>query len=321
MRIASIVWAESSRIAETLALRLGAEFHLIRTERKTGFARLTQYADLARTTRTILAQSDPDVVLVQNPPIHAVAAVARHCRERRAALVIDAHTGAFQADAWLARHYRQRFVRLAQDALVTLVHNEGLVPLATELGIRHAVLEMAVPEPAPVEPEQVRHPSVAVVCGYGRDEPLSAVLGAIRALPDITFYLTGDSPGTVSRARNLVFAGFRTEPDYWRLLKGCDVVAAFTTRESTILSGAYEGLAAAKPLVLSRTATLEQSFPRGAVLVENRSDAIAAGFSQALARTAELVAQGQVLVEAKQRSWERQFRALQRILDEVRPRA
>jgi len=321
MHIASIVWAESSRIAETLAHRLDAEFHLIRVERKKGFARLVQYADLARITGTILAQSNPDIVLVQSPPIHAVATVARHCRDSRAAYVIDAHTGAFSAGTWLARRYRAQFAQLAQTALVTLVHNENLVPLALELRFRHLVVEMAVPEPAQVEPESVRHPAVAVLCGYGRDEPLPELLGAVRSLPEVTFYLSGSYPGTPPKARNLVLTGFRTEPDYWRLLKGCDVVVALTTRESTILSGAYEGLAAGKPLVLSRTATLEQAFARGAVLVENRADAIAAGISQALARTADLAAQGQVLVAEKRRSWDRQFRAFQRILAEARPRA
>jgi glycosyltransferase involved in cell wall biosynthesis len=249
-----------------------------------------------------------------------VAAVARHCRDRRVAYVIDAHTGAFRDDTWLARRYRHQFSQLAKNALVTLVHNEGLVPLAFELGIRHLVMEMAVPEPAQVEPESLQHPAVAVVCGYGRDEPLAELLGAARSLPDVTFYLSGNCPGTPPRAKNLVLTGFRTEPDYWRLLKGCDAVVVLTTRESTILSGAYEGLAAGKPLVLSRTATLEQAFARGAVLVENRPDGIAAGIRQALGRAGDLAAQGHVLAAEKRRIWDRQFRAFQRILAEARPR-
>ena len=163
--------------------------------------------------------------------------------------------------------------------------------------------------------------AVAVVCGYGRDEPLPELLGAVRSLPTVTFYLSGSYPGTPPRAKNLVMTGFRTEPDYWRLLKGCDVVVALTVRESTILSGAYEGLAAGKLWCCRGLATLEQAFARGAVLVENRSDAIAAGIRQALERAADLAGQGQMLVEEKRRSWERQFRAFQRILSETRPRA
>lgn len=320
MRIASIVWAESSRVAETLAQRLDAEFHLIRCERTRGFARLVQYLDLARTTRTILSQSDPDVVFVQNPPIHAVSAVARHCRERRAALVIDAHTGAFVSRGLLAGSYRRRFVRFAQDALVTLIHNEGLVPIAEELGIRYLVLEMGVPQAPEVEPERFHGPAVVAVCGYGRDEPTRELLAAAARLPDVTFRLTGRPPAASHKpqatSHNVVFTGFLVDNDYWRLLKGADVVLALTTREATILSGAYEGLAAGKPLVLSRTETLARSFPKGAVLVENRAEAIAEGIRYALDHAEELKTRVASLTEEKRRTWEMSFRALQQILTE-----
>ncbi len=316
MRIASIVWAESSRVAETLAQRLDAEFHLIRCERTRGFARLVQYLDLARTTRTILEQSDPDVVFVQNPPIHAVSTVARHCRERRAALVIDAHTGAFVSRGLLAGSYRRRFVRFAQGALVTLIHNEGLVPIAEELGIRYLVLEMAVPEVPEVEPERFHGPTVVAVCGYGRDEPTKELLAAAARLPDVKFHLTGRYPGTAPRLRNVVFTGFVVDNDYWRMLKGADAVLVLTTREATILSGAYEGLAVGRPLVLSRTETLTRSFPRGAVLVENTPEAIADGVSYALRHADELKSRVALLTEEKRRAWETSFRALQQILAE-----
>jgi glycosyltransferase involved in cell wall biosynthesis len=321
MRIASIVWAESSRVAETLAHRLDAEFHVIRCERKRGFARLVQYVDLARATRTILEQSDPDVVVVQNPPIHAVSVVARHCRERRAALVIDAHTGAFASQGLLAGSYRRRFVRFAHDALVTLIHNEGLVPTAEELGIRYLVLEMAVPQPPEVEPEQFPGPAVAVVCGYGRDEPVAQVLAAAARLPEVTFHMTGRYPQSAYRQspaayrRNVVFTGFLVDNDYWRLLKGADVVLVLTTREATILSGAYEGLAVGKPLVLSRTETLARAFPKGAVLVDNRAEAIADGIRYALDSAEELKNRVAALAEEKRKTWEISFRALRQILE------
>ena len=320
MRIAYIAWAESSRVAETLAHRLDAEFHLIRCERERGFARLVQYLDLARATRMILSQSDPDVVFVQNPPIHAVSTVARHCRERRAAMVIDAHTGAFVSQGLLAETYRRRFVRFAQEALVTLIHNEGLVPIAEELGIRYLVLEMGVPQPPDVEPERFHGPAVVAVCGYGRDEPTRELLAAAARLPDVTFHLTGNPPTAYrlppTAPRNVVFTGFVLDNDYWRLLKGADAVLVLTTREATILSGAYEGLAAGRPLVLSRTETLTRSFPRGAVLVENTPEAIADGVSYALRHADELKSRVALLAEEKRRAWETSFRALQHVLAE-----
>jgi hypothetical protein len=318
MRINSVVWSESSTVAETLAERLEAELHLLPCPRRSALQRPAAYRKLSRVTSAILFRIKPNVVLVQNPPIHAVACVADYARRQGANFIIDAHSFAFLGQGWMQDVYRRRFARFGASALVTLIHNEGLIPYAEALGLRYLVLEMAVPERPTQELAQIRHPAVVAVCGNGQDEPIEELLDASRRMLDVRFHITGPSSGRVVPAANVEATGFLESRDYWRLLNAADAVVVLTTREATILSGAYEGLAAGKPLVLSRTEALKKAFPKAAVLVENQAEAIASGIRQALAESGELAKQGVLLREEKAQTWEAQFRALRQIIDRGR---
>lgn len=261
---------------------------------------------------------NPEIVFVQHPPIHAVTAVADYARSHGTGFVIDAHSGAFLGQGFLRGAYRQRFAGLGRRALLTLVHNEDLIPHAEKLGLKYLVIEMAVPENPTTELAQLRHPAVVVVCGYGQDEPLAELLGAARLLPDLNLYLTGAKGEMIAHRvplRPNVFAtGFLDELDYWRLLNAGDVVVVLTRREATILSGAYEGLAAGKPLVLSKTRTLARAFPGGAVLVENDPESLAAGIREALQNGPVLARAGAELRADKAQVWKRQFSELKEMM-------
>ena len=68
--------------------------------------------------------------------------------------------------------------------------------------------------------------------------------------------------------------GFLPTDEYYRYLLSASVVMDLTTVEDCLLCGAYEALAAEKPLILSRTRALEEYFGSGVVLTDNTSDAI-----------------------------------------------
>jgi hypothetical protein len=310
MRILSIAWFAQQRRGETLARRLGAEFVKLPCPRTALLSRLGHYRRLSRETTAILEQRRPEVTIVQNPPIHAVAAVAAYARRTGTSFIVDSHSGPFLDAGLLATWHRRRFARLGRQALVTLIHNRGLIPYADRLGLQYLVLDDPVPEDPTTEAAQLQHPAVAVVCGYGRDEPLPELLRAIRLVPEAHFYLTGRAPPGLRQPENATATGFLAELDYWRLLNGSDCVVTLTTREATILGGGYDGLSAGKALVLSATQTLAGLFPKGAVLVENRAESIAEGVRSALRRAEGLALKGRALREEKAREWERQFRAL-----------
>jgi glycosyltransferase involved in cell wall biosynthesis len=228
--------------------------------------------------------------------------------------VIDAHSGSFLGTGLVQGMYRRWLSVLGRRAQVVLIHNEDLIPYAEALGLTCLVLEMAVPENPTIEAAVLKRPAVVFVRGGGKDEPLAVMLAAARTLPDVNFYLTGACPAGVSFASNVHGTGFLAELDYWRLLNGCDAVVALTGREATVLSGAYEALAARKPLVLSQTETLARAFHKGAVLVENRPEAVTAGICQALSSVQELTRKGIELAERKARDWQRQFAVLQQLI-------
>ena len=57
---------------------------------------------------------------------------------------------------------------------------------------------------------------------------------------------------------------------YDQLLRSVNGVIDLSTRERCLVCGAYEAVAAGKPMILSRTATLMGYFARGAVFTDNR---------------------------------------------------
>ena len=66
-------------------------------------------------------------------------------------------------------------------------------------------------------------------------------------------------------------------------LGACDVVVVLTTKPHILLCGAYEAVAAGKPLVLSNQEDLLEYFSRGVVPTENDADGIAVAIRIALA--------------------------------------
>jgi len=101
-----IAWTHFNRRSELLARHLGAGLHyisgqsgkLLRPPVKylaQALKALMRYPAQARQTWRILRQENPDVILVQNPPIFCVLVAYLFARRYGARYVIDSHTGAF----------------------------------------------------------------------------------------------------------------------------------------------------------------------------------------------------------------------------------
>lgn len=255
-------------------------------------------------------------MLVQVPPVPAAAAVSRYAEKTGILFVLDAHSGPFLDQGFAAGFYRRQLQQAGRRALVTLLHNTSLIPYAEALGMNWFILEDPVPECPVSEVPAARSNEVTVVCGYGRDEPVPVALQAARLLPESRFFFTGRMPAHYRLPPNAAATGYLSEQDYWQRLRSSGVIVALTTREATALGAAYDALAVERPMVLSRTQALEHLFPKGAVLVDNHPEAIAAGIQQARRHAEELIIRGRELRQEKARSWERQLAALMRLMTE-----
>jgi glycosyltransferase involved in cell wall biosynthesis len=126
-----------------------------------------------------------------------------------------------------------------------------------------------------------------------RDEPYQAAFDACSCLEPLGFTLfvsgnyrrAGVEPARFPWVR---FLGYVSEAQYYAYLASCAVAMDLTTLEDCLLCGAYEAVAAAKPLVISNTRALADYFGATVVLTENAPEAIAASIQRAHAQRDEL---------------------------------
>jgi len=92
-------------------------------------------------------------------------------------------------------------------------------------------------------------------------------LEAAGSIPWADFRVTGRAPSGLEKRlpENVRLTGFLEDEEYKALLADADLVIALTTRAGTLLFGAQEAVALHKPLVLSKTETLQTYFFGGSV--------------------------------------------------------
>jgi glycosyltransferase involved in cell wall biosynthesis len=73
---------------------------------------------------------------------------------------------------------------------------------------------------------------------------------------------------------NVTLTGFLPTAAYGGLLSSADAVLALTTRDHTMLRGAYEAVYQGTPVIVSDWPLLREAFPAGAVHVDNTAAAI-----------------------------------------------
>jgi hypothetical protein len=284
-----VAWMPVSRRTDTIAARLGLERLVIgrRGFRRPWTAPLAYPLLAARTIGAILARR-PRAVVIVAPPFVASLVVLPVARLVGARIAIDIHTGALLDRRWRwSAGILAWACRRADAAIVTLPS------LAARLAGR-GVDALVIPDPLPdlAGTEALPAPDAAgahaaagevvAVCGWGDDEPIEALVAAARNRP-WRLALTGRPTRPVDHPPNVRLTGFLDDAAYVRRLARAAAVVVLTTREDTLLSGAWEAIALGRPLVLSDTAALRSTFGEGPSYVRAEPNAIAAGVDAAMA--------------------------------------
>lgn len=285
-----MVWAERHRGTRSawLAESLGIEdLRYVSPSPRRGLrAAWRKYPlQLVATMRALLARR-PRVVFVQSPPSFAAWTAALYGAATGSAVVIDAHSDAFERSIWTRPAWLTRMV--ARRATATLVTNEHWAQRVVGWGAT-AITVPSIPttfvsgDPPPLAPGH----NVAVVNTWAFDEPLGAVLDAAARLPEVTFHVTGRDDRVASLGRpipeNVRFTGFLADDAYHGLLRSADAVVCLTTRDHTMQNGASEALSHATPIVTSDWPVLRDYFSSGTAHVDNSADGIVAGVKGLLA--------------------------------------
>jgi glycosyltransferase involved in cell wall biosynthesis len=293
MKPTYISWAPYCSRSDHTARELGGVSHMV-YRASLGSNVLTvwlKYLVQAADTWRLLSRDRPDAVFVMSPPVFAVLTVWLWCRVHRAPYVVDAHTAAFLHPRW--RYFQWLQNALCRRAATTIVTNEHLAGLLHAAGARTTIVRDV---PIEYRVTDAYHPegsfSVAVVCSFNYDEPIGEMLSAAARLPDVRFYMTGNSsrlqrldvppvPG------NVVLTGFLSDEEYGSLIANAGAVMTLTTRDHTMLRGAYEAVYQGTPVIVSDWPVLREAFDRGAIHVDNSAASIVAAVARMRANLAQ----------------------------------
>ena len=249
-------------------------------------------------------------VFVQNPSI-VLAFIGVIFRPFfKYTLIVDAHnSGVFPA-----RKLQGISNFINRNASFVIVTNEGLGRFIKSVGGNPIILPDPLPE-ITIDPNiksvfdaiPTDSTAVMVICSWASDEPYLEILSAAEKLPNVRFYITGNSKGRESRyskaiPSNVVLTGYIPTNDYHVLLMNCSLILDLTTREDCLVCGAYEAISVGKPLILSATQALKSYFGDEALFVQNESNSITQGVSDILSsyeKHAQLAKTGSQRIEAR----------------------
>lgn len=271
---------------QTLADRLGLDVVLMGS---TGFRHHwtapLRYPLLSIRSAWLLLRRRPRSLVVVSPPFVAGLVLVPLARLLGARVAVDLHSAALLDRTWHPFLPIQRWVcRAAGAAVVTLPS------LAARLE-RHGVPAIVLPDPLPEMPVTEAPPPttagdgplVVAVCGWGDDEPIEALVDAARGA-SWRLAVTGRPTRRLEVPPNVTLTGFLSPPEYPALLRAAEAVVVLTTRDDTLLAGAWEALVVERPLVLSGTAALRTTFGPDLAYVTPDADSIRSGIDEVLAK-------------------------------------
>lgn len=321
MKITFIAWTRYERRSELLAKHLGGSMHFIYFWRDGNpLAAPFRYFIQGLQTIHVLFRERPGFVFVQNPPVFCALVVYVFGKFFQSRFILDSHTAAFLSRRWGRFLWLHRW--LAKRAFLSIVHNRSQEAIIRDWNCPYLVIGFAPGDYPPGEPFLFTGAfNLAVPCTFHDDEPIDIIFEAARRLPNVHFYFTGDfrhlSPELVKgKPGNCHLTGFLNYGQYIGLLRGADAILDLTTRDGTVLSGAFEAISLGKPLIVSDWQVLRNYFSAGTVYVPNSVDGICNGVSHLQSNMQELSRGIVQLQAALNLEWRQNFAKLMALLSE-----
>jgi len=313
MDIVFVAWAPISRRSESLSKELGAKLYLIHYKFRRKIFAPFKYPLLFVITFLILLKEGSNVIFAQDPPVFCPLACLIYAKFFGKKLIIDAHTGVW-GGYWKKMWFLDKCIM--KNAFLAVVTNRYLKDQLSSRGIRSFVLEDKLPEfPLGKKQKMGTGFNVVVINTFSEDEPVEEVLEAARHLPTANFYVTGSLSYASSKfirdkPENILYTDFLPEEEYVGLLRASDCIMVLTTRDHTMLCGAYEAVSVKKPLIASNWAALKNYFSKGTVYVNNTSADIVKAVKYAMQNHKRMEKDIKELEKNLREEWERRFRKL-----------
>lgn len=322
---AVVFWGPHSRSTEAFARRLNATCYLIHyLIWKRPWIAPIKYPPMWLKTWWVLLKQRPAAVLVINTPVFAPLCVYVYCLFARIPFAMNVHGHSLGGRRWRWSRPLQHF--LAKKAVVSLIGTVEYKQIFESWGAKVLFLEY-IPVEMPVgscdfkaKPDEFR---VTVVSTFAGDEPLDLVLEAARRLPEVCFFILGDTKLATkeflgSAPRNVSFPGYLKGNDYWQQLFSSQAILTLTTSPHSLVAGGTEGMYLGKPLILSRQPALLEYFTKGTIFVDHTVDGMVEGVRHARECECALSRESAELAAEKHAIWESTFQKLVKILGEGR---
>jgi glycosyltransferase involved in cell wall biosynthesis len=273
-----IIWIDWDRHlrSRTLAQRLAVELF----EFRVSGSRIRRYLSSIIRTEAAIRKTQPEIVIATNPSLVLGFLLLALRKWYGFVLVSDAHY--FGVRAIHGHRILQRlldFHNLKADLVI--VTNDNHAKYLARQGCRAYVCPDPLPDLTAQASLAVSVPpkSVFLVCSFDEDEPYAAAFAAFSRLRESGYalFVSGNYKKVQIDPAHFPwvhFLGFVSDEEYYSYLGACSVIVDLTTLEDCLVCGAYEALAAGKPLVISKTQALGDYFGGVALLTDNTPEAI-----------------------------------------------
>jgi glycosyltransferase involved in cell wall biosynthesis len=316
---AVVFWGPHSVSTEMFARHLNATCYLIHylSWKKPWIAPL-KYPPMWLKTWWVLFKQRPLAVLVINTPVFAPLCVFMYCRYAKIPFAMNVHGHTLGGRRWGWSRPLQQF--LAKNATINLVGTTEYERIFESWGARKLFLEDPPPEIPSFDNLVLNGEfSVTVVNTFAGDEPLELILDSAQYLPDVRFFVLGDTRLAKktflgSAPQNVRFTGYLRGDQYWKQLISSNAIMTLTTNPYSLVSGGLEGMYVGKPLILSRQPALLEYFTKGTVFIDHTVDCMVDGVRQVRENELTLCRDSIMLAAEKRAKWEDSFRDFKKIL-------
>lgn len=288
-----VAWAGDGSIrSRVLAEELGATFrNFVRFGGRRWLAPM-RYLSASLTTLVWLALQQPRVLVVQCPSVVLVLVAHFFKRIFGYRLVVDLHSLPIDAVNNLDSKLLLFSLQSADVILVTNIPYKDKLLDAARLESRLLILPDKIPQfEYPHTPVSMRGAhNIVYTGGFSELDPGHEVIGALEYLPeDYWLYVTGkaDLFGKDVPA-NCTLLGYVSDQTYQDYVRSADVMVVLTKNEYSLVCGAYEAIAACKPVVLSDTEVLRSYFDAGVIFSANDAQSLARAIREAVRKSGEL---------------------------------
>lgn len=318
-KVLFIAWIFFSRRSQLLAEKFDIKLFLVQALKHKYFLSPVRYVLQFIKTIKILFCESPKIIFVQNPPIFAVLTVYFYTKIKNADFIIDSHTGALTAPWWKWSLPLHAF--LSRRALMTIVTNKYLENMVKSWRAKTFIIADI---PTDFQRGKIFSTkgeyNIAVINTFSPDEPMEQILEAASYLPDIFFYITGDTIRAKekylnSHSENIEFTGFLPDDKYIGLLRNVQAVLVLTNDNYTMQRGACEAVSLGKPIITSDWPTLREYFNKGTIFVDNTSKGIKEGILSCQRQEDTLKNEILLLREERWEEWNEKYKHFKTLLN------